>query len=113
MISKAWTWLKDNVATVLLTIVAILGAGWLWKVSKDREGSLKDQLKVERTKAKIAELAGRRAEKEVREQDYAARDTELDKQIAEAQRELVAARESVEGRSLDEIAARFNELYGR
>jgi hypothetical protein len=113
MISKVWKWLKDNVVAVLLTIVAIMGAGWLWKISKDKEGSLRDQLKVERTKVKIAELAGRRAVREERELGYAAQDEKLDQQIAEAQRDLVAARESVEGRSLDEIAARFNELYGR
>jgi hypothetical protein len=104
-LGKAWRWLKDNAVAVLLTIIAVLGAGWLWKVEHDKQQSLRSQMKVERTRTKIAKLAGQRAVLEEKEEGYAEQAAELDQQIVEAKSEAVSARESVDGRSMDALDA--------
>ena len=106
------SWLKSRAAWLLATVVAILGAGWLWRVERNKRRSLQDQLKVERAKRSIAGHQAKRDALLKQDSVDAARVTTIDEKITDLQQKAVEVTEKVETRDADELAQRFNELYG-
>lgn len=105
-------WLKARATWLLATVVAILGAGWLWRIERDKRRSLQDQLRVERAKRSIAGHQARREALLERDSVDKEKVAKLDEQITDLQRKAVEVEEKVETRDAAQLAQRFNELYG-
>jgi predicted Holliday junction resolvase-like endonuclease len=115
-----WAWVKSHSSLVLGGLVSLLLAIITLGAYNRKVGRLKDALKVEEAMREVAALEARRdaavaTEAQLADKDArrAAKDSDLDAKIAEAKRQAVAASEAVEGRTNEEVAARFNELYRR
>lgn len=116
----AWAWAKAHAALVLGSLVTLLLGFLAWGAYERKVGRLKDSIKVEQARRDVAALEAKRdvlmateaklADKDAR---LTARDGGVEVKIIEAKKQAVAARESVEGRTNEEIAARFNQLYRR
>ena len=109
--SKVWTWIVTHVEIVLGGIVAVL-VGWIaWGTYDRKVNKLKDSVKVQQALGQVARLETKRDEALKDERVLAKKDEALDAKIIEAQKKAVEVRENVKGRSPNEIARRFNELY--
>lgn len=104
-------WVKDHAVEILAAIGAVLLGFLAWGEYNRRVGRLKDSVKVERARVKVAALEAKRDEKVEQEVALAEKDEVLEKKIVEAKRKVVDAHERVEGRSDAEVVSRFNELY--
>ena len=108
---KALLWLRDRAVWLLATAVAVLTAGWLYRIERDKRRSLQDQLKVEQAKRKIADHRARRDALMKQDQVDEARVKQLDEQITDLRLKAVQVTEKVAIRDAAALAKRFNELY--
>lgn len=91
-------------------LLALVGAGWLWRRKEAELAQVRDQLVVEEAQREIAVLQATRAgvAAQVGEQDAAV--DELDVRLAVQRRRLVEAHDGMEGLSDDDVAAMFSRL---
>lgn len=110
----AWEWTKKwggllfgAIAAVLL---AVLGAGWLWRRKKAEVGALKDALAVVEATKEIERLRALRGEVAARvgEKDQAVE--EIDAQLADNKRKIVEAHEGGENLTSEEVSEAFARL---
>ena len=106
-----WRWVRDHVEAVAVAAVAIVLGFLAWGAYQRKVARLNDAIKVERARVRVAGLEARRETYEAREAELEREEVKISAEIAAVRREAVAVREDVEGKSDDEIAARFNELY--
>lgn len=53
---KVWEWLKSAGVWIAMALLALVGAGWMWRRQKGKLGALKDQLAVEKATTRVKEL---------------------------------------------------------
>ena len=117
---NAWAWIKANAVAMLGGLAAVLLGALAWGAYERKVGKLKDNVKVERAMKNVAALEAKRdahmaAEAELSEADaqLEAKDADLVVELAAAKKAVVEVVEVVEGRTDDEVVARFNALYRR
>jgi 23S rRNA pseudoU1915 N3-methylase RlmH len=107
----AWRWMREHVEAVLVAVGALVLGFLAWGAYKRKVDRLTDAVKVERARVQVAALEATRRSHEVRAEELAKEEATLTEAINAAQREAVAVREETKGKSDEEIAARFNQLY--
>ena len=110
-LKKVWAWVKANVVGLLVGLVAVLGAGWLWGYHRRRVRSLEDELAVERAQRRVAALDARRKALEERGAEAAAELAALESERREVQRQTVALAGDVAALSDEEVERAFRDLY--
>jgi len=104
---KAWEFVKKwggaIFAALAAILLAVLGAGWLWRKKEAEAARLKDELAVAEATKEIARLTATREEvaRQVGEKDEAIAD--VDRQLKENRRKIVEAHEGMEGLSDGEV----------
>lgn len=106
-----WRWIREHVEAVAVAVVAVALGFLAWGAYRRKVDRLNDAIKVERARVQVAGLEAKREAHEKRADELAREDVKLTKSIEAAQREAVAVREDVKGKTNEEIAARFNDLY--
>lgn len=107
---KAWRWVCDHVSTILVFLVAVLGAGMLWDYQRRKLLSLKEQLAVQKAKSEIAALQARKTALLERADEKTAEIEEIDRKLVENRRMIVAQHEDVATMSDREIEDAFARL---
>lgn len=109
-IMKVWNWIKENVAAALSILGAILGVAAAYRYHKNKVGSLKDAVKVEKAKKDIARAE---ASKEAKLKEATSKELEvkkLDEKVQASKRRVVELETKVEGLSDEEVADEFQRL---
>jgi len=107
----AWRWVREHIEAVSVALIALLLGFIAWGAYSRKVDRLQDAVKVEKARVQVAALESKRASAEERADELAHEEVKLSTAIAAAQREAVAVREDVQGKTRDEIADRFNKLY--
>ena len=110
---SAWIWVKHHAVLLLSGLSSILAAWIAWGMYQRRVGSLKDALVSERALGTVRVLEARRDELVAQDAQLEKTDDMLSQRIASAKREAVQVMEAVEGKTDEEVAARFGDLYQR
>jgi predicted negative regulator of RcsB-dependent stress response len=104
---KIWKWVKENVTSILISIIAILGAGIFWKYHKKKVAEVRDSSIVKNAQIEIASLEERRKElvqhKNLHQYDI----INLDEKLLANKRKIVEAHDYIETLSDEDI---LNEL---
>lgn len=109
-IEKVWTWLKKWGLVVAGVLLALMGAGWLWRRQRAQLGRVQDELAVAQAQSEIAAL------ERVRRYVLTSADTtkeqvqRLDEDIAKNRRAIVEAHENGQGLSDAEVEDAFARL---
>lgn len=107
---KAWNWIKDNVLGLVSGLAAILGVMFAYKYHKDKVGSLKDAVAVEKAKKDIArheaKLEERLLQADAKEEEIVS----LDDKVKASKRRVVEIEAGVKGLNDDEVADEFQRL---
>lgn len=106
-----WHWIREHVEAVSVAAIALLLGFIAWGAWRRQVNSLRDAIAVEKARARVAALEARREAHEARDAELEREENELTEALHAARRQAVAVREEVEGKSNEEIAARFNSLY--
>lgn len=107
----AWKWVREHVEAVSVAAIAVLLAFIAWGAYRRKVDRLRDAVIVEKARVRVAAFEAKRATYAEREAELEKEEVKLSKAISAAQREAVAVREETKGKSNEEVAARFNELY--
>lgn len=108
---KFLAWLKRNVWAVVVALVAALGAGIFCAYHRGKVRSLETQAAVERAHRRVAALNAEREALEERRTVNAERIERLEEEKKTIQAEAVALEEDVKGKTDEEIARAFRDLY--
>lgn len=106
-----WAWLKSNAVALLVGLVAILGAGWLWGLHRGRVRRLQDEVAIEKAHRRVAALDARREALREQGEAAAAEIAKLEAERVEVQRQTVALSEEVSEMSDEEVERAFRDLY--
>jgi hypothetical protein len=109
-VNKVWAFLKRWGAALAGLLLALLGAGWMWKRKQAEIARLKDQAAVDRA---LKDMEGLRAVRErvaKEEGTTAAQITVIDESLAENRRKIVEAHEGMENLKDDEVEEAFHRL---
>lgn len=119
-VKAVWAWVREHAVAILGGLATVMLGFLTWGAYERKVGKLKDTIKVEKALKSVAALEARRDAHIATESSLAdddarleAKDADLVAEIAEAKKAAVKAAESVEGRTDDEVVARFNTLYRR
>lgn len=107
---KAWTWMKKWGLAIAGGLLAVLGAGWLWRRQREKLGRVKDELAVARAKSKIDELRAVRREVESRLGETDKSIEVIDRQINEQRQVIVEAHENGANLSAEDVAEEMRRL---
>ncbi len=107
---RAWSWLRRNVVLLLGGVALLLGAYLLWRRHKDEVASLKDALKVERTRREISVLQEQRRALVERDEATEVQVEAVDALLSENRRTAVESVKRVRGLTDDEVEREFERL---
>jgi hypothetical protein len=107
---RAWGWLRRNAVLLLGGVALLLGAYLLWRRHKGEIASLKDALKVERTRREIAVLQEQRRALVARDEAAEGQIEVIDVLLAENRRAAVENAKRVRGMTDDEVEQEFSRL---
>lgn len=104
------TWLKDKALWIVGGIVLTLGIIFAVKFERKKIDRLKD--KANKRLDEIHENDKKLAELEGQDKGLAKAEQYVEENIKELDKDLAKVEDDVEGRTADEVAARFNAMYG-
>ena len=110
--SKVIAWIKKYGWMVITAIGAVLAIIHGVKYERDKIGSLKRQVKLSNLKADNASDSTIKEIAKEREERLRAEEVIVDSKITETEKDITEVRNEVSGLSNDEVASRFNRLYG-
>jgi hypothetical protein len=103
-------WIKDNLTAVLISVVAILGAGIFWRYHKRRVEDLKDNLIVQVAHDRVKVLNKLKKTYEHSAQDQTDKIKIIDKQILSSKRVVVEMHQYAEKLTDREVLDEFERL---
>ena len=113
--TQVWPWLKWALSGLALILMGVFAFG----AYKRKVGRLKDKVKVEKALSDVRVLEVKRdahvdkeIELEVIDEKLEVKGNKLEASIAASKKKALEVSESVEGKTDDEGADRFNELFG-
>jgi hypothetical protein len=109
-VKKVWAWFKKAGVWIAMALLALVGAGWLWRTQKGKLGAVRDQLAVEKASSRVKEL---RAQREIlKEQDAEAVEeiAKIDEELADNQLAIRDAFENGADATEEEIDAELARL---
>lgn len=111
MPSKIEKWFKDNIVPILISVGALLAAILSWGAYKRETGKLKDSIKIEQTKTKVAQLTEQLKSNLEKDKFLGEEDRKIAKDLVAAKKEVIDIRDGVKERTDVQVVLRFNELY--
>ncbi len=107
---RALRWIGRNVSVILGGIAAVLVGFLAWGAYQRRVGGLKDSIKIEKAKGKIAALHAERVAVLTQADAKAEEVAEIDQALVENKKAIVAIHQEVKDLKDDEIADEFAKL---
>lgn len=81
---KAWQWLKKAGVWTAMVLLALVGAGWIWRRQKSKIGQLQDKVAVEKATTRVKELRAQREILKEQDTETAEEMVRLDEEIADS-----------------------------
>lgn len=108
---KAFAWIKRNIWTLVVSLVAALGAGIFWAYHRGTVRSLEVQAAVEKAYTRVAALDAEKDLLEERREENILRIESIEEEKRAIRMEAVALEEEVKGKTDEEIESAFRALY--
>ncbi len=109
--SSVWSWLRRSSGLLFGVLLAVLGAGWLWKRERRKRLDAEAAAEVAKLQAKIASSVAVRERLIEDSLEHTEAIDQLDETIAENERAILGHHsEPLEGLNRDEIRERLHHL---
>lgn len=110
---KIWSWLKGNALAVVSVIAAIAVSIVFWQRQRQKIGSLKDAVAIEKAKTKISANTAKKEIYKASAENTEVEEKALDAEILASKRTVVALKTKAEALSDTEVEDAFSRLYDR